>query len=106
VQLKAKLERKKADLEHEFGIMKSEDSYNDPDRTVGNAEDADEAFEDTSHLETKLKEENATRALGLVEKALAKIDLGTYGLCEVGGEPIDEARLQAFPEATTCVDHA
>ena len=105
-ELKAKLEDKRADLQRELGIMNSEDSYNDPDRTVGNAEDADEASEDTSHLETKIKEGNVTRALALVEKALAKMDAGTYGVCEVGGEEIGEARLRALPEAETCVEHA
>lgn len=48
-----------------------------------------------------------------VEKRLAEIDAaearlaaGTYGLCVVGGEPIDEARLEARPTATTCLAHA
>ena len=37
--------------------------------------------------------------------ALARIDNGTYGLCEVCGEKISEARLKADPAATTCVKH-
>lgn len=38
--------------------------------------------------------------------ALARIEEGTYGTCEVGGEAISEARLEANPAATTCVEHA
>lgn len=38
--------------------------------------------------------------------ALTRISQGTYGICVVGGEPIDEARLEANPSATTCVEHA
>lgn len=37
------------------------------------------------------------------ERALARIDEGTYGACESCGLPIGKARLQAFPRATLCV---
>ena len=36
----------------------------------------------------------------------ARLAAGTYGTCEVCGEPIDPARLEARPTATTCVRHA
>ena len=105
-ELKAGLQEKKLDLERELSIINSEDSFKDPDRTVGNAEDADEATEQVSHLENDMKEENVKRTLGLVEKALVKMESGEYGICEVGGEEISLERLQAFPEAATCVDHS
>ncbi len=35
--------------------------------------------------------------------AVARIRSGTYGRCEVCGEPIGEGRLAARPEARTCV---
>jgi RNA polymerase-binding transcription factor DksA len=35
--------------------------------------------------------------------ALARIDAGTYGRCGVCNEPIPFPRLEAIPEATTCV---
>jgi len=37
--------------------------------------------------------------------ALKKIDQGTYGICSVGGEPIENDRLEANPAATTCKNH-
>lgn len=37
--------------------------------------------------------------------ALARIDAGTYGVCMVGNEPIEEDRLNADPAATTCKAH-
>lgn len=40
-----------------------------------------------------------------VKSALEKIKKGTYGICEVGGEPIEPARLEANPAAKTCVAH-
>ena len=37
------------------------------------------------------------------EKALARIDAGSYGVCESCGEPIGKARLMAYPRAVLCV---
>ncbi|HUY05478.1 MAG TPA: TraR/DksA C4-type zinc finger protein [Candidatus Paceibacterota bacterium] len=37
--------------------------------------------------------------------ALARIEKGTYGVCDVCGGAIEEARLEADPAATTCVAH-
>ena len=39
-----------------------------------------------------------------VERALAKIEDGTYGLSDQSGEPIDVARLQAYPEAIVTLE--
>ena len=46
---------------------------------------------------------NARELLAQTERALARIEAGTYGSCESCGEPIGKARLQAFPRATLCV---
>lgn len=37
--------------------------------------------------------------------ALARIDAGTYGICEVSGEEIEAERLAADPAARTCISH-
>jgi DnaK suppressor protein len=47
--------------------------------------------------------ENARELLALSERALARMDDGTFGVCESCGKPIGKARLQAFPRATLCV---
>jgi RNA polymerase-binding protein DksA len=39
-----------------------------------------------------------------IERALKRIDEGTYGICEACGRPIGRARLEARPEARFCVD--
>ncbi|MGZ5212713.1 MAG: TraR/DksA family transcriptional regulator [Actinomycetota bacterium] len=39
-----------------------------------------------------------------VERALERIDVGTYGTCERCGKPIDPARLEARPWALLCID--
>lgn len=46
---------------------------------------------------------NARNLLEQTEKALARIDAGSYGVCESCGEPIGKARLMAFPRAVLCV---
>ncbi len=38
-----------------------------------------------------------------IDRALAKIEDGTYGVCEQCGDPIPEPRLQALPHAALCV---
>jgi DnaK suppressor protein len=45
----------------------------------------------------------ARAAIDEIDRALQKIDAGTYGHCERCGEPIPEARLEALPHAALCV---
>jgi len=47
--------------------------------------------------------QNARELLAASARALARIDDGTFGVCESCGQPIGKARLQAFPRATLCV---
>ena len=43
-------------------------------------------------------------ALYEIEEALKRIDLGTYGVCEMSGKPIAHARLEALPFARYTVE--
>jgi len=47
---------------------------------------------------------NARESLHIIEAALARIEDGTYGVCESCGQPIGKMRLQAFPRATLCME--
>ncbi|MFF2654663.1 TraR/DksA family transcriptional regulator [Streptomyces sp. NPDC058045] len=47
---------------------------------------------------------NAREMLQQSERALERLDAGTYGVCENCGNPIGKARMQAFPRATLCVE--
>jgi RNA polymerase-binding transcription factor DksA len=40
-----------------------------------------------------------------IDRALVKLDEGTYGICEISGEPIPRARLQAIPQARERVEY-
>lgn len=46
---------------------------------------------------------NAREMLAQTERALGRIDDGSYGICESCGEPIGKMRVMAFPRATLCL---
>lgn len=43
------------------------------------------------------------RVLARTERALAKLDDGTYGLCDACGDPIPAGRMRALPEGVLCL---
>jgi DnaK suppressor protein len=71
----------------------------------------DEGFADSGQVTAERGEADALagslrETLRDIDDALAKIDAGTYGLCEQCGRPIGEARLEAKPAARLCIEHA
>ncbi|MBA2281505.1 MAG: TraR/DksA C4-type zinc finger protein [Acidimicrobiia bacterium] len=46
--------------------------------------------------------EEVEAELADVERALQRLDDGTYGVCEACGEPIDDERLAAHPATRAC----
>lgn len=48
----------------------------------------------------------ARSRLSETDHALARLQAGTYELCDVCGSPIGEARLEARPTASRCLRHA
>jgi DnaK suppressor protein len=47
--------------------------------------------------------ESLERGLARTERALAKLDDGTYGRCDTCGKPIGRARLLAIPDGVLCL---
>jgi DnaK suppressor protein len=45
----------------------------------------------------------AREHLAAIDTALAKVDSGTYAICDSCGDPIGEERLAARPASLTCV---
>ena len=73
--------------------------------------DYDANFADTSQVtaergETEALSNTLRESLEEVERALGKLDEGSYGKCEVCGEEIAAARLEAMPAARHCITHA
>ena len=71
----------------------------------------DENFADSGQVAAEQGEHRALvgrlqETLRDVDIALKKLDEGTFGKCEVCGEDIAEARLEAMPAARYCINHA
>lgn len=74
------------------------------------AMDADRDIERTDRIQEEAVEvaltaldEQGRREMEAIQAALARIDAGTYGICETCGETISAARLTAMPMARRCV---
>jgi DnaK suppressor protein len=74
------------------------------------AMDADRDIERTDRVQEEAVEvaltaldEQGRREMEAIQAALARIDAGTYGICETCGETISAARLTAMPAACRCV---
>lgn len=68
----------------------------DPNDVADRVEDWDTRRATVAQLETRYNN---------IKRALKKIEDGTYGICELSGDPIEEDRLDANPAARTCKAH-
>jgi DnaK suppressor protein len=97
-QCRAVLEEERAELVAQVGEQGGDVAF-------------DENFADSGQVAAEQGEHRALLgrlqdALADVDRALAKLDNGTYGKCEVCGEDIAEARLEALPASRYCINHA
>ncbi len=70
----------------------------------GAGDDQADAGSKTFEREQEMSIANNRRDLLIqMERAMERLDAGTYGRCESCGDAIPKARLQAFPSATLCV---
>jgi len=111
-ELKKKLEAEKAEIEKTLrGVGRvNPDNRDDWEPTpadlniqqADNNEAADvmEEYEERSAVEVEVE-----NRLDNIKKALARIEEGTYGICDVCGSAIENDRLEANPAATTCKAH-
>ena len=103
-EVRNELESQAQDLRGE--IDEAENQSNEIQQAASNEGSGDEADAGTKTFEREheMSLANNSRDLLLqVERALARLDAGTYGRCENCGNPIPKPRLQAFPRATLCV---
>ena len=65
----------------------------------------EEEAEGALELEKRVALEERLRAcLTAIEHALQKYEAGTYGLCDLCGKAIEQARLEALPQASLCLN--
>lgn len=101
-ELRAALEEQRDNLRKEI-----EEQGGDPDSDDAEI-DVERGFADSAHATAErartLSVMKALRAnLRWVNRALKKMELGTYGICERCGQPIAVERLEALPWAILCI---
>lgn len=104
-RIRASLERVRAELRTELDELTA--APRDP---AGAVSFGKRVGEGTSQAVERIAQVDAARQLDAklrdVERALDKLDDGTYGTCDVCGRPIGPDRLEAIPWAVRCVDDA
>jgi RNA polymerase-binding protein DksA len=74
---------------------------------VGLDDESADAGTATFEREKDLSIENNVRdLLQKIDRALKRIDGGTYGICDVCGRPIEKARIKALPYVDLCIKDA
>jgi len=89
------LEKRKKDIE-------TEDPFKDKGRAEVNASPDDDAYEQFGHARSTAIRKELERKIIQTKKALARIKLGKYGICDDCGKMIDTDRLMVYPEALLC----
>lgn len=103
-QIKGYLETRRSDLESRLSKLKKEDPFADKSaRMLDRSSDDDEAQTKAGHERVAALQHQLGIALVQTRKALTKIKVGNYGICENCGKMIDTDRLAAMPTATLCV---
>ena len=70
------------------------------------ADFAEQAVEVENNEVVERLDEDAKMDLAHIQKALARIEDGSYGVCTECNNTINEARLKAIPQAELCIDCA
>lgn len=95
------------EAEHEQLLERFEQIDEPEEQTEG----FDEGFADSGQAAAGESEVRAVAAqmreqLSEIEAALERLEAGTYGACEVCGDPISPERLDAMPTTRFCITHA
>ncbi|MDX6256392.1 MAG: hypothetical protein QOJ11_2726 [Frankiales bacterium] len=103
-EIRTELEEQARELRGE--IDDAEVAWHELQRDSGDGAGDDQADAGTKTFEREHElslANNSRDLLAQVDRALSRLDNGTYGVCENCGQPVGKARLQAFPRATLCV---
>jgi RNA polymerase-binding transcription factor DksA len=101
--VKKYLGQKLTDLEKRKKSLTKEDPFFDDDRLDNNAAIDADAAEQFGHMRANALKATLDRTIIQTRKALARIKIGKYGICERCGNFIDTDRLMILPETTVCV---
>lgn len=100
---KSRLEEQIEDYERDLEEARLTESSSDRSPDPGNAEASSMKLEYAKELSI---EQNTLDLLSKVDRALARVAAGTYGVCESCGNAIPVERLDVLPYSTICVECA
>jgi len=83
--------------------LQKEDPFGDVARIDDNADIGQEATEQWGHQRVEALRAEIDKMLINVRKALTKIKIGSYGICERCGNMIDTDRLAVNPTSSLCI---
>ncbi len=83
--------------------VKKDDPFANEDRVNDNAAPDFEADEQFGHARLEAVGKQITKRMIQIKKALSRVKVGRYGICEKCGEFIITKRLMIYPETTICV---
>lgn len=89
-------------LEKRKRNVAEEDPFSNGDRVLDNASPDTDAYEQFGHARSSAIKKEIDRKIIQTKKALSKVRIGKYGICEDCGKMIDTDRLVIYPEATLC----
>lgn len=103
-EFKAQLTAMKVSLESNISRLREELEMVATDDNINDMEDLASLESESIHHNSLLAQQQ--HELAEVLHALAKIENGTYGVCEETGSAISLERLHAEPHARYCIKHA
>jgi RNA polymerase-binding transcription factor DksA len=90
-------------LEKRKKVIEKEDPFRNTSRVTDNASPDTDAAEQFGHARVSAIKEQLDKKMIQTKKALTRVKIGKYGICEDCGKMIDTDRLMIYPEATLCV---
>jgi RNA polymerase-binding transcription factor len=103
-EVRLELEKEAQRLHAQLAVLESEIAELIRDGNDGAGNDQADVGSNTLERDHEMSlAGNWREMLQQVERALQRIDDGSYGVCERCGNPIGKMRLMAFPRATLCM---
>jgi RNA polymerase-binding protein DksA len=109
-ELRTRLQTEREELASQLATIEDQAfaaTQSDMSGDVGVDDESADAGTATFEREKELSiEQNVRDLIQKIDRALKRIEDGTYGICEVCGKPIEKARLKALPYVDLCIKDA
>ena len=109
-EFEARLQVERTELAEQLATIEDQTfatTQSDLSGDVGVDDESADAGTATFEREKELSiEQNVRDLLQKIDRALKRIDAGTYGICERCGKPIEKARIKALPYVDLCIKDA